>query len=489
MASTNFWVQAPPFQGIFNCELLLDPAALSVGTLTLQDVAFRLLSVAALIAINAFFVTAEFSMVSVRRSRISQLVEQGDASAKTVQALQRHMERLLSTTQLGITLSSLALGWIGEATIAFLVAALLVRLPLPVEISRAIAHALAIPIGFALIVYLQIVLGELVPKSLALLYSEQLARLLGPPSQAIARLFHPLAVVLNQSTRWLLRLGGVALAGKQDWYNRVTSEELQLIINTERESTGLEVEERELLNNIFEFGDVEVEEVMVPRTNIAAVSRSASVGELLELAVETEYSRFPVMGDSLDDILGTIEFEELAIPLARGQITLDAAIDPWIETVRFVPEFTPLSELLRMMRRSRQEMAMVVDEYGGTAGLVTIEDLVDRIIGNDSEPESTEEIELQMLDEQTFLVQAQMNLEEVNEILDLDLPLGDDYQTLGGFVLDRWQKVPTLGETLHYEGLELTVVDADGPRLRQIRIHRQEPSPSPSSETEGEAIE
>ena len=445
------------------------------SNLTGRDILLRLLSMLLLIALNAFFVTAEFSMVSVRQSRINQLVEAGDVQAKTVQALQRSIERLLSTTQIGITLSSLALGWMGESTMASLVAAFVAQLPLPLEASQFIAHSLAIPIAFFLIAYLQIVLGELCPKSVALLYSEQLARFLGPPSLVIARFFKPVIWILNQSTRCLLRLVGVQYRG-QGWYNRVTPEELQLIITTERESTGLEATERELLNNVFEFGDVSAAEVMVPRTSIAAIPLSATFQTLLEEMTETGYSRYPVIDESLDDIHGIIYFKELAEPLSKGQLTSETPIKPWIRPARFIPEFTPLSELLPLMQRSHLAMVMVVDEFGGTVGLVTLKDLIAEIIGDNSESESTQEMAVQILDEHTFVVQAQMNLEEVNELLNLNLPLTDEYQTLGGFLLYQLQKLPLQGETLIYDNLDLTVVSAEGPRLHQIRIHRHEPA-------------
>ena len=414
-------------------------------------------------------------MVSVRRSRINQLVEAGDVQAQTVQALQRSIERLLSTTQIGITLSSLALGWIGESTMAVLVAAGLAQLPVPETARLFMTHSLAIPITFFLIAYLQIVLGELCPKSVALLYSEQMARFLGPPSLAIARFFNPFIWILNQSTRLLLRLAGIQYTG-QVWYNRVTPEELQLIITTERESTGLEAEERELLNNVFEFGDVEAVEVMVPRTSIAAIPSTATFQMLLDEIAQTAHSRYPVTGESLDDIQGIIYFKELAEPLSQGQLTPETPIQPWIRPARFVPESMHLSELLPLMQRSQLAMVMVMDEFGGTAGLVTLEDLVAEIIGDTTEPESTEELPVQILDEHTFLVQAQMDLEEVNELLDLNFPLADEYQTLGGFVLYQLQKIPIQGETLQYDDIELTVVSAEGPRLNQIRIHRQEPT-------------
>jgi CBS domain containing-hemolysin-like protein len=445
----------------------------NVSALTDQDILLRLLSVLVLIAINAFFVTAEFSMVSVRSSRINQLVDAGDIQARTVQSLQRSIERLLSTTQLGITLSSLALGWIGESTMVTLVAGAIAKLPRPIAVNPILAHSLAIPLTFFLLAYLQIILGELVPKSMALLYSEQLARFFGPPSLVISRVFNPFIWILNQSTRWLLRLVGIQYTG-HGWYNRVTSEELQLIITTERESSGLEAKERELLNNVFEFGEVLAIEVMVPRTSIVAISQTATFQILLEAIAKTGHSRYPVTGESLDEIVGIIYFKELAQALSIGQLALDTPIEQWIRPARFVPEFTPLNQLLPLMQRSHLAMVMLADEFGGLAGLVTLKDLIAEIIGTHPKPEGKEDLSIQILDEQTFLVQAQMDLDTVNNLLKLNLPIIDDYQTLGGFVLYQFQKLPAQGEVLHYDNLELTVVSTEGLRLNQIRIRRQD---------------
>lgn len=414
-------------------------------------------------------------MVSVRRSRINQLAADGDPQAKTVQELQGSIDRLLSTTQLGITLSSLALGWIGQRALADVVALWLVELPLPSRINRTLAHGVAIPVTFLLIAYLQIVLGELCPKSLALLYSEQLARFLGPPSLVIARFFNPFIWILNQSTRCLLRLVGIKFTGQP--YTRVTPEELQMIITTERESTGLEAEERKLLKNVFEFGELIAAEVMVPRTSMVAIPSTATFQDLLTEIAATGHSRYPVIGESLDDIRGIIYFKELAEPLAKGEMTLATSVSPWKLPAQFVPEGTALSELLPLMQLQHQAMMMVVDEFGGTAGLVTLKDVIAQIIGYEPEPENTQDLALQMIDGQTFVVQAQMNLEEVNEILDLNLPLIDEYQTLGGFLLYQFQKIPAPGETLHYDNLDLTVVSASGPRLHYIRIHRRDSIP------------
>jgi CBS domain containing-hemolysin-like protein len=439
------------------------------STLSWTDVGLRLCSVLVLIAINAFFVTAEFAMVTVRRTRIQQLVQAGDFRAMSVETLQRSIDRLLSTAQLGITLSSLALGWIGESTIAVLVEKWLNSWPLPFRINYLLAHSLSVPMAFFAIAYLQIVLGELCPKSVAMLYSEHLARLLGPSVKSIVRFFSPFIWVLNHSTYWLLRLFGIEYTG-QSWRPPVTPEELQLIISTERESTGLENAERELLNNVFEFGDITAEDIMIPRTSIIALPITASFQGLLEEIASTGHSRYPIIGESLDDIRGIVYFQDLAQPLALGKITPETQIQQWMRSPRFVPEQTLLSELLPMMQQEKPSMVMVVNEFGGTVGLVTTQDIIAEIIGHSGELDSINDLLIQMVDQQTFLVQAQINLEEVNQVLHLNLPLTREYLTLGGFLLYQCQKIPKKGEIFNYDHLEFTVISIIGPRLHQIQI-------------------
>lgn len=448
----------------------------AVFALSGTDIALRLLSVFLLIAINAFFVAAEFSIVSVRQSRINQLASAGDVQARTVQDLQRSIDRMLSTAQLGITLSSLALGWIGEKTVAVLLSATL---------AGSVVHMVSIPAAFLLVAYLQIVLGELCPKSLALLYPEQLARFLGPPSLAIARFFNPFIWVLNQSTRWLLRLFGIRSEG-HIWSSRVTPEELQLIIQTSSTSPELEEDERELLTNVLEFADVTVREVMVPRIGIIAIPQDATLRDLLHEVDAAGYSRYPVIGESLDHVVGTIYFKDVAGALVDSTVTLDSPISSWLQPTRFVPEHLQLSELLHLMQESGLTLMMVADEFGGTAGLVTLEDVTEQIIGYTEEsPNSTEESPIQILEDGTMLVQAQMNLEEVNELLELDLPMTEAYQTLGGFMIHQLQKIPAQGESLGYSNLNITVASVVGPRLHQIRIQRL-PGTAPPSDNQGD---
>jgi CBS domain containing-hemolysin-like protein len=264
---------------------------------------------------------------------------------------------------------------------------------------------------------------------------------------------------------------GAELTG-QEWYNSVPAEELRLMIATEKEFSGLEEEERELLNNVFEFSDVVAVEVMVPRTKITSISISATFENILNQVATTGHFCYPVIGDSLDDIRGIVDFKELALPLAQGLLSAETPIDAWVKPAKFMPEGIFLSELLSLMQRSRQKMVILVDEFGGTSGLVTIQDLIVEIIGEEKHQQLDKESPLEVIDQDTFLLQAEMNIEQVNELLTLDLPLSDEYQTLGGFLIHQMQKIPSLGETLHYKNLELTVVSAEGPKLYQIRLHK-----------------
>lgn len=438
-----------------------------------QDLLTRLILVFLLIVLNAFFVAAEFSLVSVRRTRISQLVAAGDVPAQTVQSLQRSLDRLLSTTQLGITLSSLALGWIGESTMTVFVRKLLSFLPFSLNWQNLLSHGFSLCLAFLIVAYLQIVFGELYPKSLALIYAEPMARLLAAPIGVISQIFKPFIGILNQSTRFLLVLTRIPQVDLQH-SSRVTCEELQLIISMEGELTGLEAAERKILNNVFQFGEITAAEIMVPHNRLIAIPSTATFQELLLNVVNSGYSCYPVAGDSGDDIRGLIDFKDLALPLAEGQLNLTTPIKPWLKPVRFFPETTPLNELLTVMQESFLKMVIIVDEFGRTAGLLTLKDLIGEILGTFPPSDQSGTLEYQLLDESTFLVQAQMNLEDVNKALNLSLPLADEYQTLAGFILHHWQKIPRVGEQLYYQNLEFTIISKVGPRLEQIKIYRQQ---------------
>lgn len=444
------------------------------------DAWVALVPILLLLGTNALFVMAEFALIAVRPLRINQLAAAGDRQAVQVQRLQQDVSRWLSTTQLGITLSSLALGWLGKG--------LAEEVVLPrIQGSGAtdtytwLAGSqwyLAAGLTFGLLSYAQLVLGELVPKAVALARGEPLARWLAGPGLVLAQVVHPCIQLLNQSTLALLGLLRIPYPVNA-WSDRVTPEELEFILASEGGSTGLEATERELLRNVFEFGDVTAGEVMVPRTQVCFLTMATTLREALTEVAASGHRYYPVVADSLDEVQGLVELQNLLQRFASGEMSLDSVIGPWCRPARFVPEQTPLGDLLALMRRHHQYVLLVVDEFGATVGLVTLQDILGEIVGRPQEPERPET--LQILDADTALVHAQMEIEAVNEALNLDLPLGDDYQTLAGFLLSQWQKVPTVGETLTYGNLVLTVTMAQGPRLHQVRIHRQRPADPPES--------
>jgi CBS domain containing-hemolysin-like protein len=432
------------------------------------EVFSRLFTIFVLIAINAFFVAAEFAVVSVRRTRIQQLVQEGDLQAKTVQNLQRDIERLLSTTQLGITLSSLALGWIGEKAIAEMLFSWLNPRDTDGQ-NYWLIHSLSIALAFATIAYLQIVLGELCPKTLAIAYAEPFARFLGPISLSISRLFTPLVWLLNQSNRVLLRLLRVPV-GQDATLSSVTAKELQLILESSSEQSDLQDEERELLRNVFESGERLVEEVMIPRTSIDPIESQSTVREFLEEVSRTGHDYYPVIDESLDQVRGILYYKDVVRELPAS-LNFDASIQPWIQTAWFVPEGTPIQDVLQQMQKYQLGVIMVREsEFDGTAGLVTLQDLIRAIIGIEEEPPSPAEEPIIEQDNHTFIIQAQTDVTEVNEHLGIELPLLEEYQTLGGFILNHLQKIPAAGELFQYDNLEFKILSTEGPRIDRVLV-------------------
>lgn len=417
--------------------------------------------------LNAFFVAAEFSMVAVRRSRINQLVDRGDPAARSVQYLQQHVDRLLSTTQFGITLAGLTLGWLGQSVLAAPLVAWAVR-TWPNLADRAVIQAVAVGTAFLLVAYLQIVLGELGPKSLALRHSEQVALILGPPSLTIARFLQPIVWALERSTQWVLAGVGLRSSDRQ-WSSPIDLSELQSIVRNSTESPDLEADERRLLQNVLAFRAVTAREVMIPRTQMVALASTDSVADLLAAVGQTGHLRYPVMGESIDDIVGLVRFKDLATPLAAGELSLSTPLSAWVQPVCFVPEVATTADLLRSLRRAGLPMAVVVDEFGNTAGLVTLTDVAEEIVG----PLATDEdSSIESIDEQTACVPAQTTIDEVNSRLGLAIPEGEGYQTLAGFVLSHLQRVPKVGETFRHEGLEFEIEAVNGARIDRIRIRR-----------------
>jgi CBS domain containing-hemolysin-like protein len=311
------------------------------------------------------------------------------------------------------------------------------------------------------------VFGELIPKSIALIYAEQIARFLGTPSLAIARIFSPLIWVLDRSTKLCLRLVGIKY--RYEDRDRVTFKELQSLVSTERESSGLEIQQREVLTKVLEFADKIATDVMIPITQIITVPQTATCQTLLIKIATTGYSRYPVTDTSPNKIIGVVSFKDFIPLLAQGKSAGQISIEKWIQPAEFVAESTPVSIILKQMQQFDRYMTIVIDEFGNTAGLITRQDAISELIGINVTPDRQTQL-LQKLADGTFLIQAQINLEDLNAQLNIDLPLADDYQTLAGFLLNKLQHFPQDGESLDYRDWNLTVVSTIGPRIDRVRI-------------------
>jgi CBS domain containing-hemolysin-like protein len=427
-----------------------------------------LLTVTLLIAMNAFFAVTEFSVLSVRQSRIQQLIREGDRPAKTVQQLQQNLVPLLSTTQLGITLSSLALGWIGEKAIAKTLTDWLTRTQNLTYGQQILVQGISILIAFWGIAYLQIILGELCPKMVAINYAESLSRRLAPISLRLIQLFSPLLWLLDQSNRFLLNC--LRLSVQQQSFDAVNLSvpEIRLLLERVHGTQGNLEYERDFLNHIFEAKQLTVRDCMVPRLNIQAIADQATVADLRAEYVRTGHRFYPVIHESLDQVRGMVITQTVLRSLSEAETV---SIHPYVESAWFISEELSIFPTLRWMEKYQLSVAMVREENSsGTAGLITRDDLIAAILGMTVPGTEQPKTAITYQNPQTVIIQAQTELERINQEVGIDLPITEAYQTLGGFLLYQWQKVPSSGEKLQFQDLEFTVLSLRGARIDQVQI-------------------
>ncbi len=430
---------------------------------------WRLVAVAALVAVNGFFVAAEFALVSVRRTRVEELVAQGDRSAALVQRAIRDPDRFIAATQLGITMASLLLGWIGEEALVPLFEPLFRAIP---EAWTGPAQAtIAVTISFAAITLLTVVLGELVPKSVALQNPERTALLVARPILWSFYLFLPLIGLLNGTGNLVLRLLRVRPATGHERVHSV--QELKLLLEASQKEGVLEEEERRMLVGIFDLGELTARQVMIPRPDVVTISEDAPARELLERFRESGHSRFPVLGaGGVDNVVGVVSVKDLLQKMPLSEADLERPVREWMRPALFFPESKPVADLLQELRRDRARMAILVDEYGGMAGALTVEDIVEEIVGELEDELDRRPRPFRPVDEHTVVISGQMRVEEANEELALSLPESEDYETVAGFILTYLQRLPAEGETFRYRDMRLKVLKMRGPRIEQVEITR-----------------
>ena len=431
--------------------------------------------VLALIGVNAFLSLAEYALITVRKTRIRQLVEEGNRAAMLVEALLKQPTRMQSTIQTGLTLVS---------TLAAIVAAVSAIGPLAhwiqqhgVPVVSANARLLALLLVTFPVTIVSLVIGEIAPKSLALRHSERLALVAVYPIYGLKFLFTPLVALLTFLSNILVRpFGGTA----SFLVPAVNEEELKMMVEASEEKGFLEAEETEMIHSILDFGDIVVRKVMTPRIDMTALDVSAPLPELIRCITESGHSRIPVYEDDLDSIVGIVHAKDL-LSLPLDTMRNNTSIRSVMRSPYFIPETKKVDELLAEFQRSKQQLAIVRDEYGVAAGLVTIEDLLEEIVGEIQDEYDQEEPMVQVIDRCTTILNGKMGLREVNDRMGLELP-EDEADTIGGFVFGLLGHQAERGERVGWQNLEFIVEASDGRRITKVRLlHNAVASPTPNA--------
>jgi putative hemolysin len=428
-----------------------------------------LLILAGLLLANAFFVMAEYALVSARSTRLEEMERLGVKNAARARRMLRDADRYIATTQLGITMAGVGMGWVGEPAFAFFLERLL-GVPLRL-LSETAARSLSALAAFILVTFLAVVLSELVPKSLTLDNPERIAVRIARPLELLSRLGRPLIWVLERSANLTARqLGASGSARRAAAYS---VQELKLVVDAAERSGTLKGGEREMLHAVFDFGDLRVREVMIPRTEMIALSAASTIDDLIAIAIKHPYSKFPVYEGSADQIVGIAHIKDLMRARhGQGQAT---SVRGLMREALFVPDSLRVQDLLARFRASRQHLAIVLDEYGGTAGLVTLEDLLEEIVGEVSDAFDRTPPPVKRLPDGSALVDGLMLIEEVNQALGLRLE-DPSYDTIAGYMLGRLGRVARLGDEVEVKGLRLQVEAMDGRRIARLSIRPAAPA-------------
>jgi CBS domain containing-hemolysin-like protein len=432
----------------------------------------RLIAVVILVMMNGFFVAAEFSLVSIRRTRVAEMVAIGKPGAKWVQLAIENPDRVIAATQLGITLASLGLGWLGEPALSHLLEPV-VRLFPPVA-QQGISEALSAALAFTMITFLHVVAGELAPKSIALQNPEKTSLFVAQPTVWTERIFKPAIWALNGTGNLLLKAIGIKPATGHELAHSV--DELKMLVTASAKGGVVEAEESEMLHAIFDMGELLVRQVMVPRTEIVAVEADSHLDDIIALANESNYTKFPVYEDNIDQILGIVHVKELLRAMQKNGGE-DVSARSLAREAIYVPETLSVTNLLQRFRVQHQHIAVVLDEYGGTAGLITLEDLIEEIVGEVSDPFDVFTPEIQTLNDGSYLVNGLTLIEEVNEKLGLKLE-DPNYYTIAGYLLGKLGRIPKVKDAFEGSGVRMQVEAMDGMRISRLSINRP-PNPAP----------
>lgn len=426
---------------------------------SVAGIVWRLVLLLALVAANGFFVAAEFAIVTVRKTRIDQLVAEGHWGARAVRRAVTDPDSYIAATQLGITMASIALGWVGEPALASLIIPTLHRLP--VAVAEPTAHSISIALSFAVITALHIVLGELAPKTVALERSEITALWVVKPTEVFMTVFWPFIRLLNGTGRAVVGLIGLKSRGGHAMVH--SEEELKMLVTASQEAGVLEEQEEQMLHRVFGFADITASQVMIPRTELVAIDADAPVQTIIDVVTRTGYPRLPVFRDNLDNILGILHVTDIVKILASGGREINAA--NLVREAVTVPETIAADALLERISQRAVREAIVIDEYGGTAGMVTFESLMERIVGDLGA--SSGRAWIKPLPDGSAEINGLSLVADVNERFALAID-EETYTTVGGYVLGRLGRRPRVGDTFEVAGRQMRVTALDGLRVAKV---------------------
>lgn len=422
---------------------------------------FQLLLVFFLIAMNGFFVAAEFACVKIRPSRLETLIQEGSRQAKYAKKLTDHLDASLSVTQLGITLASLGLGWVGEPAVATLI------LPIThaIGLDDVIGHTISLALAFSIITGLHIVLGELTPKTMAIQNVEKIMLSVALPMLVFHRVMYPFVWLLNHVANWVAHRMGFHTASEGD--DAHTEEEIRLLMEESHRQGLIDDTEVDFVDNVFDFTDLNVREIMTPRTDMVCLYIEDTMDENLHIILEEQLTRYPICHEDKDHIVGFLHVKDLMRVMAEGR---KPNLRRLARKALIVPESMDVSVLLKTMQKQRSQMAIVVDEYGGTAGMVTIEDIVEEIVGDIQDEFDEERPTAERRGKRIFSVDAKMLLEELEDILEIDIE-DEDVDTVGGWLYDQIGQTPRVGQMAAAGGNLFYVEEVDGVRITRVLIH------------------
>ncbi len=429
------------------------------------SIMLQLLLLFVLIGINAFFAASEIAIISLNKQRIKKLAEEGNSTAVLLQKLVNEPSKFLATIQVGVTLAGLMASAVAAESFADNLTEYIKTLGLP--INSSIINGFSIVIITLFLSYFTLVLGELVPKRIAMQTPERISKLAAKPLAMMAKITHPFIALLSFSTNLVIRLLGGNPSQEEE---KITEEEIRLMVDVGQEKGVIRSAEKEMINNIFEFDNTAVSEVMTHRIDVVALGLDATLQEILETIITEKFSRIPVYNETIDDIVGILHMQDLfpflANPNAAPFELLKIVKEPY-----FVPNSKKTDELLKELQKNKIHMAVVIDEYGGTAGVVTVEDLLEEIVGNIFDEHDEVEHEIVKIDENTYLVDGTVNLNKICELLDVKLPI-DDYDTLSGLIIGQLGRIPKEDEqpTVEYETLVLKVEAMEEKRISKVKI-------------------